>query len=96
MEWTCILLEPKGKSSLVQVNVSNADSSGGQSNLTTNFVTQGSLLDEQRDWDFRDWSNNVFVPFLCCFGIIGNALNLVILGKKMREGKSLVFSFSII
>ena len=41
-------------------------------------------------WDFHDWNKNVFIPALCAFGLIGNVLNLVILGKRIREGRQYV------
>ena len=47
------------------------------------------------EWDFQDWSKNVLIPALCAFGLIGNALNLVILGKHMKEGVFLLNNFSV-
>ena len=37
-------------------------------------------------WDFLDWNKKVIVPALCAFGLFGNALNLAILGKRIKEG----------
>ena len=49
----------------------------------TNLTLQDANLEP---WNFYDWNKHVIVPFLCVLGIIGNVLNLVILGKRTREG----------
>ena len=38
-------------------------------------------------WDLTDYSKMVFIPFLCICGCVGNLLNLLILGMRIREGK---------
>ena len=56
------------------------DSQSGHTNLTL----QDANLDP---WNFYDWNKQVIFPILCVLGIIGNVLNLVILGKRTREGE---------
>ena len=61
----------------------------GDTNLTWK---EGQIIYE---WDFQDWNKNVVIPALCAFGLIGNAFNLAILGKHMKEGVFLLNNFSV-
>ena len=92
MELICAFLDP---------NVTAADDSGigtaenwGRNNVTYQEAnhTPGSSTPQHPaaalhpGWDFYDWNKHVIIPSLCVFGIIGNVLNLVILGKRTKEG----------
>ena len=60
-------------------NGSDQPTSGLEENIT--------LLTSHLDpWDFHDWNRKVIVPFLCAVGILGNVLNLAVLGRRIREG----------
>ena len=39
-------------------------------------------------WDYGDFTRKFAVPSLCVFGTIGNVLNILILSKRIREGKN--------
>ena len=55
-------------------------------NITNNRIS---------NWDYGDFTRKLAVPFLCAFGITGNVLNILILSKKIREGKkSIIYSFT--
>ena len=62
------------------------------SRSTQNITLLTSHLDP---WDFHDWNKNMVVPFLCTIGIIGNVLNIAVLGRRIHEGRSRLFSFVI-
>ena len=38
-------------------------------------------------WNYGDFTRRFAVPSLCVFGMIGNVLNIMILSKRIREGK---------
>ncbi len=93
MEWICGAFAPQPPGDLAgPSNLSYApldDGGGGVPNATLDPATATvDVAVEVPDsgWQFHDWSQNVFIPGLCCFGIIGNLLNLVILTKRIREG----------
>ena len=65
-------------------------------NVTYLHVTNNSNNEESVDqegqvkiipWTFLEYSKHVLVPLLCVIGILGNLLNLSILGKRIKEGK---------
>ena len=43
------------------------------------------------EWNYGDFTRRIAIPSLCVFGIIGNILNVIILSKKIREGKRKYF-----
>ena len=53
---------------------------------TSNVTEQGKKLLE---WDYGRVTRRYVIPLLCVFGIIGNILNVVILTKKIKEGRVL-------
>ena len=90
MELFCQVLDPNVTitatiGSGVDAATGNISTEGdnSQSGLT-NLTLQDANLDP---WNFYDWNKQVIVPILCVLGIIGNVLNLVILGKRTREGE---------
>ena len=53
-----------------------------------------TLLTSHLDpWDFYDWNKNVVVPFLCTIGILGNVLNIAVLGRRIHEGRSIYICY---
>ena len=60
------------------------------SRSTQNITLLTSHLDL---WDFHDWNKNVVVPFLCTIGILGNVLNIAVLGRRIHEGRSIYFCY---
>ena len=56
-------------------------------NLTTS-ATNTSEVTESANWmSYNEFIKKVVVPSLCVVEIIGNIFNLLILSKRMREGK---------
>ena len=47
-------------------------------------------------WDYGDFTRKFAVPSLCIFGTIGNVLNILILSKRIREGKNRFSLFYVI
>ena len=52
---------------------------------TSSNVTR--LVGKHDDWNYGDFTRRIAIPSLCVFGIIGNILNVIILSKKIKEGK---------
>ena len=56
-------------------------------NSSTNYQRHDNFNQSLINWDYGDFTRQITVPFLCAFGIIGNILNILILSKRIREGK---------
>ena len=88
MEWICKLIEPPQEQQ-------------EGNNLTYQLITDNESINNNQEtteevvsWTFLDYSRHVFVPLLCIIGILGNLLNMSILGKRIKEGKHLHLSLS--
>ena len=95
MELLCQVLDsnlstagPIGNAATSNMSTDADDNQSGHTNLTL----QDANLDP---WNFIDWNKHVIVPTLCVLGIIGNVLNLVILGKRTREGEHVTYSLNV-
>ena len=96
MDPVCSLFESTGSSESIQpetdlMSLENASSK----NLSILFYQQRNGTDLHggyEGWNFQDWYDNVLIPCLCVFGIMGNLFNLVIFGKKFKEGKTSDFN----
>ena len=80
MEWICKLIEPPQKEqeekNLTYQLITNNDS------IITNHAPPVQVI----PWTFVDYSRHVLIPLLCIIGILGNLLNMSILGKRIKEG----------
>ena len=86
MELVCDILDPNETPIVEVATNSSREVEYTQTNNTydpINFTLQQAHLDP---WNFYDWNKHVIVPSLCVFGIIGNVINLIILGKRTKEG----------
>lgn len=50
-----------------------------------------SLLEDPRTATLRRISYGIILPGICCFGIIGNILNLVVLTRKNMRGTAYIY-----
>ncbi len=58
--------------------------------VTTESITHHQHVQDytsRNAWDFTDYSKNVLIPILCICGCVGNLLNLLILGMRIKEGR---------
>lgn len=100
MDWLCTFLEDN-HANIISDNISTQhpyNSTNPTYQSITSASDQGEYTSDKQNslpWDFMDYSNKIVIPCLCVFGLIGNFLNLVILGKRIREGKkNICFSMS--
>ena len=56
-------------------------------NLSSTFKAAGQEKNPP-EWDYGYFTRRIAIPLLCVFGIIGNILNVIILTKKIKEGKT--------
>ena len=90
MELICQKLDPNVTIASAIATTGNVSTEADDNQADpTNFTLQHANLDP---WNFYDWNKHVIVPILCVLGIIGNVLNLVILGKRTREGKCITYT----
>ena len=88
MELFCPLLEANKTDRILHgynVNNTNNSSIGMDSKEDSLPGLNASDL-----WDYGDFTRKFAVPSLCVFGTVGNVLNILILSKRIREGKSIL------
>ena len=100
MEWICKLVEPPGgrqqeeeteqniSLSLLSLinNTAMNNTSGAPGGGATGPEPQQQQQHEVMSWTFLEYSTHVLIPLLCVIGILGNLLNMTILGKRIKEG----------
>ena len=85
MELFCPSQEGNKSDQMLQgYNVNDSINSSIGMNLKEDFLLDENVPDL---WDFGDFTRKFAVPSLCAFGTIGNILNILILSKRIREGK---------
>ncbi len=86
MAWICSLLEKNltykvQRDELESYNISLL-------NIYGDVSGDNRISTTEMKWDFLDVSNKLLIPCLCFCGLVGNSLNLAILGKRLREGRN--------
>ena len=94
MELFCPLREANKTDKILQgYNLSNSvNSSIGMDSKEDSLLG----LNASDLWDYGDFTRKFAVPSLCVFGTIGNGLNILILSKRIREGKNRFSLFYVI
>jgi hypothetical protein len=61
-------------------------------NSTSSVLQQpGEEADDPRDETLRRYSYGVAMPAICCLGILGNVLNLVVLTRRNMKGTAYIY-----
>ena len=89
MELFCPLLEANKTDRILQGykdGNNNVNSSIGMDSKEDSLLG----LNASDLWDYGDFTRQFAVPSLCVFGTIGNVLSILILSKRIREGKNIL------
>ena len=88
MELFCPSQEGNKTNQILQgYNINSSINSSIGMNLKEDSLPGGNVPDF---WDYGDFTRKFAVPSLCAFGTVGNVLNILILSKRIREGKHFV------
>ena len=87
MEWICKLVDPP-QTQHTEQNVSLWHLMNNTGNNSSDPSDHPEPQEEEViPWTFLEYSTHVLIPLLCVIGILGNLLNMTILGKRIKEGK---------